>query len=295
MLQSSLSWRRTPGSSGIRRLKSGESTRGGSAAKGECHFIPKRIVTNPKHLRDAWAGQYQRLARQFAGLLRSKTGNLVEIGCGRGQLTIPLSKLVSDSFFIVDNFCGPYSKDYRLLKSALVRERLKSRIQVIVSDYADWLSRQSSDQYGALISNEFLPEINTADMRRFLSECYRVLKPAGVTVHGFLSPNPENLRQQLVIESDTDSRWTDFPSEEWFSPPPSLVKNQLRQIGFRKIRTFEIKSGLIIKADAARTFLRRWGVKDGFWKVYKERLTQEGLEIPDWIIVSGVKPTTNTI
>jgi len=254
-----------------------------------------KIVADPKEIRSAWTEQYQGLARQFAGLLRSKTGDLVEVGCGSGQLTIPLSKLVSNSFVMVDNFGGPYSKDYRLLRSALVRERLKRRIQVIVSDYADWLSRQSSDQYDALISNEFLPEINTADMHRFLSECYGVLKPTGVTVHGFLSPDPENLRQQLVIESDTDSRWTDFPSEEWFSPPPSLVKYQLRQTGFREIRTFELKSGLIIKGNAARTFLKRWGVKEGFWQTHKEKLTQEGLEIPDWIIISGVKPTTNTV
>jgi len=275
-------------------LKSGEDAPG-SPAKGECHFIPMKIVTDPRRVRNAWAGQYQKLVRQFARLLRSETGSLVEIGCGRGQLTIPLSKHVGNTFLIVDNFDGPYSKDYRLLKSALVKEKLKSRIHVITSDYADWLSRQSSGQYDALISNEFLCEINAEDMHKFLSECYRVLRPTGVTVHGFLSPNPENPRQRLVIESDTDSRWTDFPSEEWFSPPPSLVKNQLRQIGFRKIRTFELKSGLIIKASAARTFLKRWGIKEGFWQVYKERLAQEGLEIPDWIIISGVKPTAKSI
>lgn len=253
-----------------------------------------KIVTHPKDLRGAWAEQYQRLARRFASLLGSKIGNLVEIGCGRGQLTIPLSKLVSNSFFIVDNFGGPYSRDHKLLKSALVRENLKSRIQVIVSDYAEWLSGQSSNRHDALISNEFLPEINAADMRGFLSECYRVLKPAEITIHGFLSPNPENLRQQLVIESDTDPKWTDFVPKEWFSPQPRLVKHQLRQIGFRKIQTFEIRSNLRIKANAARVFLKRWGVKEGFWQVHKEKLIREGLEIPDWIIILGAKPATQS-
>ncbi len=248
------------------------------------------IISHPECLESAWLEQYQRLAKRFACLLRSNLGDLVEIGCGRGQLTIPLSKLVaSHCITIVDRFTGPYSKNYMLLKSMLTREKLR-KVSVIVSDYASWLSGQQSNRYDALISNEFLCEIDSAEMRSFLSECYRVLRPKGITIHGFLSPQARNFRQRLSIEADSGPRWTKFPPKEWFSPKPKSVADQLRRIGFRRVRTLEIRSNLRIKASAAQELLRSWGVKETFWKLHEEQLKREGLEIPDWIVIAGLKP-----
>lgn len=249
-----------------------------------------KIISHLGCLESAWLKQYQRLAERFAYLLRSNLGDMTEIGCGKGQLTIPLSKLVASyRITVVDRFTGPYSKNYRLLKSALTREKL-GKVSVVVSDYASWLSRQPSNRYDALISNEFLCEINSAEMRSFLSECYRVLKPKGITIHGFLSPQGKNFRQRLSIEADSNPRWTKFPPKEWFSPEPKSVADELRRIGFRRVRTLKIRSNLRIKSSAAQALLRSWGVKETFWKLHEEQLKREGLEIPDWVLIAGLKP-----
>jgi len=50
-------------------------------------------VSDPKELDKAWRQQYENLAREFAKLI-GKRRTIIEIGCGRGQLTIPLAKLV---------------------------------------------------------------------------------------------------------------------------------------------------------------------------------------------------------
>ncbi len=248
-------------------------------------------ISDPKRLESAWLALYQRLAWSFADLLRSNTGHLIEIGCGRGQLTIPLSRFVVNSpITVVDKFAGPYSNDYKSLRAALAREKLRKRVDLVVSDHSRWLRRQPNNKCDAVISNDFLCEIDSIEMRRFLSECHRVLRPTGITIHGFLSPRARNRRQRLSIEADSNPRWAEHPPKEWFSPQPKYVADQLRRTGFRTVGTRVIRNNLRIKASAARQLLRRWNVKDSFWKLYHRRLIREGLEIPDWVIVSGLKP-----
>ena len=74
-------------------------------------------VTDPSDLETAWSEQYDRLARVVAGLLGRKHRRMAEIGCGRGQLTIPLAKRARNlRFVLVDRFVGAsYSRDYRVL------------------------------------------------------------------------------------------------------------------------------------------------------------------------------------
>ncbi len=124
----------------------------------------------------------------------------------------------------------------------------------------------------------------------FLSECYRVVRPGGLTVHSFLSPIARNRRQRLMIEADSNPKWTRTPPKEWFSPKPALVVSVLRRVGFRNLRTERIESNLIIKGDAVRSFLHSWDVRNDFWKTYKSQLVIGGLEVPDWMIVSSRKP-----
>jgi hypothetical protein len=123
----------------------------------------------------------------------------------------------------------------------------------------------------------------------FIPECYRVLRRGGITVHSFLSPTSRNSRQRLLIEADTKPRWTKTPPKEWFSPKPDLVVSTLRRSGFRNVRVKRVKSNLVIRADAAKYLLEDWDVKSSFWGKYHSRLTTAGLEIPDWVIISGRK------
>jgi len=248
------------------------------------------VIDNPREVEQAYARQYENLSREFSRVTQSKRGILAEIGCGRGQLTIPVARLMPHSRFqVVDTFAGAYTGTLKLLNKALLRARLENRVKVYKADYLAWLWDQYSDSYAGVVSSEFLPEVDSYELSRFLPECLRLLRHGGVTVHSFLSPTPRNSRQRLLIEADTNPRWTKTPPREWFSPRPDQVMSALKQAEFRNIRVKRFKSNLIIRARAAQHLLESWDVKSSFWKKHRTRLVREGLEIPDWMIISGRK------
>jgi cyclopropane fatty-acyl-phospholipid synthase-like methyltransferase len=246
-------------------------------------------VSDPEALETAWSQQYAGLAEHFSRIL-PRIGVLVEIGCGKGQLTIPLASRVSRLQIVgVDRFKGPYSGNHTELLSALARRGRKIGIKVVVSDYHSWMASQPGSKYDAIISSEFLPEIDSKRTREFFAESYRVLKPGGRTVHSFLSPEPRNARQRRLIEADSDPRWTKTPPEEWFSPTPKLVLEYLKLGGFKKPRMARVRSGLVIRSKAAKELLKDWDVRQSYWKSHREALEKEGLEIPDWLIIRADK------
>src|SRR5438552_17722657 len=99
-----------------------------------------------------------------------------------------------------------------------------------------------------------------------LSEWYRVARPGGLTVHSFLSPIARNRRQRLLIDADSNPKWTRTPPKEWFSPKPALVMSELRRTAFRNLHVEKITSNLIIKADAVGNFLHSWAAQGSFRK-----------------------------
>ncbi len=194
-------------------------------------------------------------------------------------------------FVLVDRFVGTnYSKNYKALVRSVGKARLMKRVQIVVSDYVKWLTTQNDDTYKAVISSEFIPEIDSDETHQFIQECYRIVKPNGVTVYSFLSPIPRNFRQELLITADSNPLWTRTPPKEWFSPKPGLVLRELRNSGFHQIRKTTPRAHLVIKGDAAKSWLKNAEVKASFYKTYKRMLVESGLELPDWVIVSGVKP-----
>jgi len=223
-------------------------------------------------------------------MLPKKRGVLVEIGCGKGQLTIPLAERLPRSQIIgVDRFRGSYSQAQTELLSDLASLGKNLAIKVIVSDFRAWLSYQQNSKYDAIISSEFLPEIDSRSMRGFFVESYRVLKAGGTTIHSFLSPRPRNARQRRLIEADSDPRWTKTPPAEWFSPPARRVLEYLRLAGFKRPMRARLRSGLVIRSTAAREVLKDWDVRQSYWKSHRKELEKEGLEIPDWIIIGAAK------
>ncbi len=223
-------------------------------------------------------------------MLPKQRGVLVEIGCGKGQLTIPLAERLSRCQIIgVDRFRGSYSQAQTELLATLASLGKNLAIKVIVSDYQAWLSNQQNSKYDAIISSEFLPEIDSRSMRGFFVESYRVLKAGGTTIHSFLSPRPRNARQGRLIEADSDPRWTKTPPAEWFSPPARRVLEYLRLAGFKRPMRARLRSGLVIRSTAAREVLKDWDVRQSYWKSHRKELEKEGLEIPDWIIIGAAK------
>jgi len=130
-------------------------------------------ITEPSDVETAWSKQYDRLARIFAKALGKGTQEIAEIGCGSGQLTIPLAKYASNlRFVLVDRFAdtrtGSYSKNYKALASNLKKAKLKGRARAVVSDYMKWITAQDDEAYDAVISSEFLPELDSAEVRQLM-------------------------------------------------------------------------------------------------------------------------------
>ncbi len=247
-------------------------------------------VSDPRELDSAWSQQYAEVAKNIARMLPSGEGVLVEAGSGEGQLTVPFAKVVPHYKIIaLDRFKGAYSGNQARLLSAIARNRLKTRIRVVASDYKAWLAAQPDSLYDGVISSEFLPEITSKQMGRFFDQCHRVTKPGGITVHSFLSPESGNARQKRLIEADSNPKWTKTPPLEWFSPSQRIVLDYLRSAGFRRLRQTRLKSGLVIRSKAARQLLKVWDVRGSYWKVHGAMLERDGLEIPDWMIVGGIK------
>jgi cyclopropane fatty-acyl-phospholipid synthase-like methyltransferase len=223
-------------------------------------------------------------------MLPGREGVIVEVGSGEGQLTVPLANVVPQYKIIaLDRFKGAYSGNQTRLLSAIARNRLKTRIRVVASDYNVWLAAQQDSLCDGVISSEFLPEITSKRMARFFDQCYLVTKPGGITVHSFLSPEPRNARQKRLIEADSNPKWTKIPPLEWFSPSQGIVLDYLRSAGFSKLRQIRLKSGLVIRSEAARQLLKDWDVRGSYWKLHSRTLKRDGIEIPDWIIVRGIK------
>ncbi len=93
-------------------------------------------ILDPKGLAHAWTQQYARIAREIGAILPPEGGLLVEIGSGKGQLTIPLAKRATRyRIFALDRFAGPYSGNKTQLVSAISGSRMKSRVRAVVGDY----------------------------------------------------------------------------------------------------------------------------------------------------------------
>ncbi len=247
------------------------------------------VCSTLKEFRKAWKQEYDKLEDIYRTFLAGRGGTVVEIGCGRGQLTFPLARATEECRFIcVDSYPDPYSGGKRAFEFALSKSRrLRDRVELIVADGTEWLSRQESRAFDVVMSNEFLVEINSVMMRTLIEECHRVLRPGGLCAHSFLSPMPKNRRQRLLIDANVNPKWAEFPPKEWFSPPPEVVVRQMRMAGFRQVQATGIRTDVTIVASAARSVLSGWHIRPSFWDSHEKELTNEGLEFPDWIIVTG--------
>jgi cyclopropane fatty-acyl-phospholipid synthase-like methyltransferase len=200
-------------------------------------------------------------------------------------------KLLDNSeFILVDKFADTTTWVRReVLAANLAKATLSRRAHVVVSDYLKWVHAESDAEYDGVISCEFLPEITRIGIRHFFPECFRVLKTGGVVVHCFWSPTPRNFRQRLVIIADSDPTWTRTPPAEWFSPTSTLVMRELKRSGFTNLRKATLRSHLVLRGQAAKAELERWEVKPGFYEKYREPIDKDGIEFPDWIIISAKK------
>ena len=248
-----------------------------------------RVLSDSADLDRAWASEYARLARAITAVLPSRVSALVEVGCGRGQLTIPLARLLPNAEIdVIDRFEGPYSSDPRRLREGLKSAGLVDRVRELPGDATKVLKHQPTGSLDAVVSSEFLSELTTRGLTLFFESCHRALRDGGVSVHAFLSPLPGNDGQRLTIEADSNPRWTTHPPPEWFSPPPEMARKSLIAAGFTGVHVGVKQGRLRLTDSAARAQLERWGVRATFYRNHERSLRTHGLELPDWVVLSGI-------
>ena len=233
----------------------------------------------PKDLAAARSKYYDRLADHFVREIGShRIWTIVEAGCGRGQLTIPLlGKLpTSTGMIVVDSSKGPYTGWLNELAAILHRRRLEHRVRVVDSDvrHLDDVDNESVD---VVVSNELLCDLpRKAQLQNALREFYRVLRPGGVMVHGEWSSYPTAEPPGLLIR-------------HWPSWTPDQLFALMRATGFQRFRATYFDTTIHLGYENAVEELRTWGWTDRLLKHQDRLLKKQGIEIPFEHLISCKK------
>ncbi len=218
----------------------------------------------------AYRRYYSLLADTFVELLGSANPRVVlEAGCGRGQLTFPLlEKLPKNSKMIaVDSSEGPYAGWLEQLETKVSRGTLARRVRIVRTEVGrmDGLDDHSVD---AIVSNELICDLTeTRDLKRALSEFFRILRPGGLMVHGEWSSWPENGSQSFMIE-------------HWPSWTPDQLFSLFRREGFHDCHVSYFDTSIQFGYRPAREELRNWGASENLLRRYDTLLKRHGVRLP---------------
>jgi len=209
---------------------------------------------------------------------------ILEVGCGKGQLTIPLAEKLKENikdFKIIafDACTRPYKGVLDTLKGKIQRRGLDKNIVIVEGDVRN-MNTINDESVGFIISNELFCDLNREGLLKALEEFYRILKPNGQMAHGELNSIPENPAQNLLIKSDSYSVETVTSQYEWFSPFSDEVAAFMHKIGFKDILVKYFETAVHLPFNNAIKQLKEWNIELGFIEKHKNDLKKHGLEFP---------------
>ena len=228
---------------------------------------------------------YERLAKFLLDNLDlGKVSVILEAGCGRGQLTIPLAKKVNEikekfKVFALDISAGPYKGDLEILKKNVQKEKLEKVIMPIKGDVRD-IKAIEDESIDLIISNELFCDLDRKGLESALMEFYRILKPNRQMAHGELNPAAENEAQKLLIEANAYSLETSQPKPEWFSPFSDEVAALMHKIGFKNITVKYFETNVKMNFNKSIEKLKEWKTDPAFIERRLNDLKGYGMEFP---------------
>lgn len=233
----------------------------------------------PRDLAAARTKYYDRLAGYFVREIGShRIRTILEAGCGRGQLTIPLLGKIPTStrMIAVDSSKGPYAGWLKELETELHRRGLGRRVRVVNSDVRQ-LKDVDTESVDGVVSNELLCDLpRKAQLQKALREFYRVLRPGGIMVHGEWSSYPTAEPKGLLIK-------------HWPSWTPDQLFVLMRDTGFRSFGVTYFDTTIHLGYENAVEELRTWGWTEGLLKQQDRVLKQQGIELPFEHLISCKK------
>ncbi len=227
-------------------------------------------AARPTDLAGARLKYHDRLAEHFVRELGSKRiQTILEAGCGRGELTIPLlRKLPSSTKMIaVDSSKGPYVGWLSELVARLRKSGLGRRVHIVDTDVRR-LRNIDEESVDAIVSNELVCDLpRKAQLDKALREFYRVLRPGGIMIHGEWLSCPTTGPQDLLIK-------------HWPSWTPDQIFVLMRGIGFHSFRVTYFDTTIHLGYENALQELRTWGATEQLIKRFDKLLRQRGIELP---------------
>jgi ubiquinone/menaquinone biosynthesis C-methylase UbiE len=230
----------------------------------------KIVAESPSDLSKAWTGYYDRLADHFIELIGQRRFQVIlEAGCGKGQLTIPLLRRLPPKvqLIAIDSSKGPYKGWLTELGRKLRTAGLERRVQAIKSD-ARRIRGIEDATIDIVVSNELLCDLpDDFQLEKALSEFYRILQPGGLMIHGEWSSAPAAEPQAFLVK-------------HWPSWTPDQLFSIMRKRGFRKFQVTYFGTTIRFGYANAVEELRTWGASETFLRRNNEMLRREGIELP---------------
>jgi SAM-dependent methyltransferase len=224
----------------------------------------------PKDLVAARNKYYDRLADHFLREIGSKRiKTILEAGCGRGQLTIPLLKKLpaSTRMIAVDSSKGPYAGWLNELAATLHSRGLDHRVRVLDSDVRH-LGEIDMESVDVVVSNELICDLpRKAQLQKALREFYRVLRPGGIMVHGEWSSFPTSGPQGFLIR-----HWPTWNPDQLFA--------LMRDGGFHSFRVTYYDTTIHLGYENALGELRVWGATERLLEREDRLLRHQGIDLP---------------
>ena len=230
----------------------------------------KIVASRPSDLSKAWARYYDRLAAHFVEQIDRRPFNVIlEAGCGKGQLTIPLLGRLPRhvKMIAVDSSRGPYAGWLKELSQRLQTARLEKRVQPIKSD-ARRIRGIEDESVDIVVSNELLCDLPyDSQLEKALTEFYRILRPGGLMIHGEWSSSPAAEPHAFLVE-------------HWPSWTPDQLFSIMRKNGFHDFRVTYFETTIHFGYENALEELQTWGATEKFLRHNDEMLKREGIELP---------------
>ncbi len=224
----------------------------------------------PSDIPQAYAAYYNQMADTFAKHIVARRFRLIlEAGCGRGQLTIPLLRKLPNRvrMIAVDSSRGPYRGWLDELTQLLARAKLENRVDVIEAD-ATRIADVKPGSVDAVVSNELLCDlVPNSRLIRALREFRRILRDNGMMVHGEWSSHSENDPRSIMIKH--------FPS--W---TPDQLHSATLASGFRNFSVSYFETTIRFQYAAALEELHNWGASSRLLRKRGNLVKGEGFRLP---------------
>jgi len=228
-----------------------------------------------------WKTGYERLARTIATCLPdSEEAVFLELGCGKGQLTLPLARALAAKLKAVDRS----EEEVKALRRRLAQARLDGKVECWVKGIEE-LELPGSSISGA-VSNFLLGWLSEQEMLGMMRRCLHWIEDTGVMVHSDLLPIAESPAQEIALEQASALNNT-LPSVKLWTPDE--VVDLAERAGFSQasVRYFDWR--LSFSYEEAVEQLRRWHAKPEFIESRRMELREHGMEMPRSFIVSAVR------